>query len=421
MKILVLGGGGREHSLVWAIAQNPKCQEIFCAPGNAGINKTAIKAHLDILNPTEIIKFCKNNAIDFVIIGPEAPLIAGISDALRQENILTFGPSRAASMLEGSKSFTKEICRERNIPTAGAETFSDRKSAKKYLEHCEFPIVIKADGLASGKGVVIAATKDCALNTIESIFLGQFGSAGKSIVIEEFLEGEELSYFVLSDGKTLLPIGSAQDHKRAFDGDQGPNTGGMGAYSPASILTKDLEKKILSKIIKPTIDVLNSKSLTFQGVLYAGLMIKNKEPSLIEYNVRFGDPECQVLMVRLGGQILDLLLSCAEQKLDESKINWANDYSISVVMAAKGYPDTYKKGTVIKNIRGAEIINGITVFHAGTKNKNGKLLADGGRVLNVTCRASNLAVAQKKVYEAIALIDWKDGYYRKDIGWRGLK
>ncbi|MDG2474693.1 MAG: phosphoribosylamine--glycine ligase [Paracoccaceae bacterium] len=421
MKILVLGGGGREHALVWAIAQNPKCQKIFCAPGNAGINKIATHADLNILKPDEIVDFCKNKAIDFVVIGPEAPLLAGVSDALRLQNILTFGPSKEASMLEASKSFTKEICRSGNIPTAISETFYDFKSAKTYLERSDYPIVVKADGLAAGKGVVIAESKKIALNTIESMLSGRFGVAGDSLIIEEFLPGEELSYFVLCDGKTLLPIGSAQDHKRAFDGDRGPNTGGMGAYSPAPTLTKALEKKILSKIIKPTIDIMNSRGSPFLGVLYAGLMIKDGEPSLIEYNVRFGDPECQVLMVRLGAQILDVLLDCAEQKLNESRINWANDSAISVVMATKGYPANYKKGTIIKNISSAEKIDGVEVFHAGTKTDSNEVLANGGRVLNITCRESNLKLAHKKVYQAAALIDWTDGFYRNDIGWRGLK
>ena len=421
MKILVLGGGGREHALVWAITQNPKCQKIFCAPGNAGISKIANIVNLNILKPNEIVTFCKHKNIDFVVIGPEAPLLAGVSDALRKETILTFGPSKGSSMLEASKSFTKKICKLGKIPTANSKTFSNLKNAKKYLKYCDFPIVIKADGLAEGKGVVIAESEQIALNTVESIFNGAFGVAGELIVIEEFLEGEELSYFVLCDGKTLLPVGSAQDHKRAFDGDTGPNTGGMGAYSPAPILTKNLERKILSKIIKPTLEIMNSKDLPFIGVLYAGLMVRNGEPSLIEYNVRFGDPECQVLMVRLGGQILDVLLDCAQKKLHQSKINWASDTAISVVMAADGYPKTYKKGTIIRNIDLAEKIKGVEVFHAGTKNNNGDILANGGRVLNITCRESNLRLARNRAYEAAALIDWDEGFYRKDIGWQGLK
>ena len=421
MKILVLGGGGREHALVWAITQNPKCQKIFCAPGNAGISKIADIVDLDILRPAEIVAFCKNENIDFVVIGPEAPLLAGVSDALRQETILTFGPSKASTMLEASKSFTKKICKLGKIPTARAETFSNLANAKNYLKYCDFPIVIKADGLAEGKGVVVAESQKVAFSTVENMFGGSLGVAGESILIEEFLQGEELSYFVLCDGATLLPIGSAQDHKRAFDGDKGPNTGGMGAYSPAPILTESLERKILSKIIKPTLEIMNAKGVPFQGVLYAGLMVRNGEPSLIEYNVRFGDPECQVLMVRLGGQVLDVLLECTQQKLYQSKINWANDTAISVVMAAGGYPKAYKKGTVIKNIELAEKIEGVEVFHAGTKNNNGELVANGGRVLNITCRESNLRLAKVKAYEAVELIDWEDGFYRKDIGWQGLK
>ena len=421
MRILILGGGGREHSLVWAISQNPKCQKIFCAPGNAGINTIAQQIVIDIMVPAEVVKFSKENNINFVIIGPEAPLIAGVSDALKKEGILTFGPSKASSMLEASKSFTKEICNLGNIPTAISKTFYTLEDSEKYLKNCKLPVVIKADGLAAGKGVVIAESDSVALDAVKTIFNGKFSMAGNPILIEEFLEGEELSYFVLSDGKTLLPIGSAQDHKRAFDGDKGPNTGGMGAYSPAPLLTNKLEEKIISKIIKPTIDIMNARNLPFVGVLYAGLMIKNGDPSLIEYNVRFGDPECQVLMVRLGGQILDILLDCAEGKLNQSKINWANDSAISIVLASKGYPEKYNKGTTIRNIIAAEQIDGVEVFHAGTKENNGELVANGGRVLNITCREENQELARAKAYRATSLINWDDGFYRKDIGWRGLK
>ena len=421
MKILVVGGGGREHSLIWAISQNPKCQEIFCAPGNAGINTIAKKAAFNGMIPDEVVAFSKKNNIDFVVIGPEAPLIAGVSDALKKEGILTFGPSKASSLLEASKSFTKEICNLGEIPTAVSKTFYHIEDAENHLKNCKFPIVIKADGLAAGKGVIIAESNYVALDAVKTIFNGKFSVAEDPIVIEEFLEGEELSYFVLSDGKTLLPIGSAQDYKRAFDGDKGPNTGGMGAYSPAHLLTNELEEKIISKIIKPTIAVMNSKNLPFVGVLYAGLMIKNGNPKLIEYNVRFGDPECQVLMVRLGGQILDLLLDCAEGKLYQSKINWADDSAISIVMASKGYPEEYNKGKTIRNIPTAEKINGVEVFHAGTKENNGEIVANAGRVLNITCREQNLELARKKAYEAISLIDWENGFYRSDIGFRGLK
>ena len=421
MKILVVGGGGREHSLIWAILQNPKCQEIFCAPGNAGINTIAKQVTLNIMRPAEVVAFSRKNYIDFVVIGPEAPLIVGLSDALKKEGILAFGPSKASSMLEASKSFTKEICNLGDIPTAISETFYTLEDAKNHLKNCNLPIVIKADGLAAGKGVLIAESNETALDAVQTIFDGKFSVAKDPIVIEEFLEGEELSYFVLTDGKNFLPIGSAQDHKRAFDGDKGPNTGGMGAYSPAPLLTSALEEKIISKIVKPTIDIMNKKKLPFVGVLYAGLMIKNGTPKLIEYNVRFGDPECQVLMVRLGGQILDILLDCAEGKLDQSKINWANDSAISIVMASKGYPGEYSKGTTIRNIAAAEKIDGVEVFHAGTKNNNGEIVANGGRVLNITCREKNLELARKKAYEAISLIDWDDGFYRSDIGCKGLK
>jgi phosphoribosylamine--glycine ligase len=421
MNILVLGSGGREHSLIWAISQNPKCKEIFCAPGNAGIKKLAKIASFNILNQNEVISFCEKKNIDFVIIGPEAPLVAGLSDALKSEGILTFGPSKAASMLEASKSFTKEVCKLGNIPTATSETFYNDENEATYIMGCEVPIVLKADGLAAGKGVIIAETREAALKSLKDIFNGKFGTAGNCVVIEEFLQGEEASYFVLTDGKTLLPIGSAQDHKRAYDGDNGPNTGGMGAYSPAPIISQSMEEKILSKIIQPTVEVMKSKKQPFVGVLYAGLMIKDNEPKLIEYNVRFGDPECQALMVRLGAQILDVLLHCAEETLYKCSVNWAMDAAISIVVATKGYPGHYKTGTIIRNLEAAEDIDGVNIFHSGTSYRNGEIVANGGRVLNVTCRAENLESARDKAYRALSLIDFKDSFYRKDIGWRALK
>ena len=420
MKILVLGNGGREHSLIWAIAQNPKCQQIFCAPGNAGTNEIATAAYFDILDKNQVVNFCLANSIELVIIGPEAPLTEGIGDALRENGVLTFGPSKAASMLEASKTFTKEICKLKNIPTAESKTFDDLTKALHYLVSCTFPLVIKADGLAAGKGVMIAENIDAACQFVTQIFEGKFGKAGNQILIEEFLEGEEASFFVLTDGKSVLPIGSAQDHKRLLDAEKGPNTGGMGAYSPSPLITKSLEEKILKKIIKPTLSIMREKKTPFEGILYAGLMIKNNEPKLIEYNVRFGDPECQVLMRRLGAQILDAIMDCLEGRLTKSQINWANDSAIAIVMASKGYPESYKKGTVIKNISESEKIEGVKVFHAGTIKKNGEILSNGGRVLNVTCRSKNLFTAHKNVYKAVSLINWEGGFYRNDIGWRAL-
>ncbi len=421
MKILVLGNGGREHALIWAISQNPKCQKIYCAPGNAGTNEIATKVNIDILDQRQVIGFCLNEPIDLVVIGPEAPLTVGISDALIANRIMTFGPSKAASILEASKTFTKEICKIGKIPTARSQTFDNFTDTKKYLKSCTFPTVIKADGLASGKGVIIAESMKSALEGLKTIFGGKYGAAGNRILIEEYLDGEEASYFVLTDGKNYIPIGSAQDHKKLLDGDKGPNTGGMGAYSPAPIITKTVEKKILKNIIEPTISIMRKKKKPFKGILYAGVIIKHNEPKLIEYNVRFGDPECQVLMRRLGGQILDVILDSLQGNLAHSQINWARDAAIAIVMAAKGYPESYKKGTRINNIKAVEQISGIKVFHAGTIEQDGKLISNGGRVLNITCRDETLVMAQRKAYKALSLVDWNDGFYRTDIGWRALK
>ena len=421
LRILILGSGGREHALAWAVSQNPKCGRLFCAPGNAGIKEIATCVNLNIEDKNVIVEFCKKEKISFVIIGPEGPLAMGVSDALEYENILTFGPSSGASMLETSKAFTKEVCKIGKIPTAKSQVFTKESDAIDFLNSCELPIVIKADGLASGKGVTIAYSQKEALLAVKDLFGGKFGSAGDSILIEDFLEGEEASFFVLCDGQNILPIGTAQDHKRAFDGEKGPNTGGMGAYSPAPIISKIVEEKVLSSIIEPTIEVMNSKGLTFKGVLYAGLIIKNEDVKLLEFNVRFGDPECQVLAVRLGAQLLDLLLDCASGNLKKAKINWADDTAISIVIATKGYPDNYETGSVIKNLAAAESKNGVQVFHAGTISEKNKLLANGGRVLTITGRAKSLKAAREIAYKAVELIEWDEGFYRKDIGWRALR
>ncbi len=420
MKILILGGGGREHALAWAVSQNPKCEDLFCAPGNAGIEKLATCVALNILDKNSVVDFCKKNKISFVIIGSEAPLEIGIADALESEEILTFGPSSKGSLLESSKAFTKEVCRLGKIPTAPSRFFNKEHEAIDFINASNLPIVIKADGLAAGKGVTIAASRESAFVAIKDLFGGKFGSAGKSVIVEDFLEGEEASFFVLCDGQNILPLGTAQDHKRAFDGEKGPNTGGMGAYSPATVISKVVEERILSLIIKPTIQIMNSKGIKFKGVLYAGLMIKNEQPTLLEYNVRFGDPECQVLAMRLGAQLLDLLLDCASGDIEKSIVNWANDSAISIVMASKGYPGNYEKGSVIRNVEAAEREEGVQVFHAGTINHNNELLANGGRVLNVTGRANTLKDARDLAYKAVQLIDWDEGFYRKDIGWRAL-
>ena len=420
MNILILGSGGREHSLAWAIKQNPKCDNIFVAPGNAGIAQIAKCISVDILDATQIVNTVKEYNIDFVLIGPEAPLAEGVSDILKREGILTFGPSKASSQLETSKKFTKEICDASGAPTAEYRSFDSLEPALTYVETKGAPLVVKADGLAAGKGVIVATDIEMAISAVHEIFSGSFGDAGASVVIEEFMEGEEASLFVLVDGETILPIGTAQDHKRVGDGDTGLNTGGMGAYSPAPILNEEILKKTVERIIRPTMREMVRRGMPFTGVLYAGLMIKESDPRLVEYNVRFGDPECQVLMMRLGGQILDALLCTAKGKLNDVKINWANDHSITVVMASNGYPGSYEKGTEIVGLADLPSDSNFMCFHAGTVEKNGKVVANGGRVLNITTRAETLIKAQKNAYEMIETIDWPEGFYRKDIGWRAL-
>ena len=420
MNILILGSGGREHSLAWAVNQNPKCDILYCAPGNAGISKVAQCVDLNIENSSDVLKFCLDESIQFVIIGPEAPLAMGIADDLRANNILTFGPSASAAKLESSKAFTKGVCDSCNAPTAKYARFTELELAIEYVHEQGAPIVVKADGLAGGKGVIVAMTLDEAINGLKDIFSGAFGKAGAEVVIEEFMEGEEASFFILSDGKNILPIGTAQDHKRVFDGDTGPNTGGMGAYSPAPIMTKDVTSKAISQIIQPTIDEMAKRGIPYQGVLYAGFMIKDGEPKLVEYNVRFGDPECQVLMMRLGAQALDAMLACAKGELNNYKLNWADDHALTIVYAAKGYPGTYEKGS---NILGLDTISestNIQVFHAGTKEEENNIIATGGRVLNITARGSSLKEAHRLAYETIEKIQWENGFYRNDIGWRAL-
>ena len=420
MNILILGGGGREHALAWAVKQNPKCDRLIVAPGNAGIADVAECADLDILNGARVVDFAVAQSIDFVIIGPEAPLVEGVADALRAADILCFGPSAAAAELEASKTFTKELCDACAAPTAAYAHFTKPEPAKAYIRAQGAPIVIKADGLAAGKGVVVAMSEDDALNAIDDMLGGAFGEAGAEVVIEEFMTGEEASYFLLCDGKTVLPIGTAQDHKRAFDGDTGPNTGGMGAYSPAPILDDETAAKALSQIVQPCVDEMAKRGTPYQGVLYAGLMIQDGQPRLVEYNVRFGDPECQVLMMRLGAQALDLMLACAKGELDKAQVNWAEDCAITVVMAANGYPGNYEKGSDIRGLETLPEDSTSMVFHAGTARSGDKITATGGRVLNVTARASNLTQARAQAYEMIDQIDWPEGFHRKDIGWRAL-
>ncbi|SLN31392.1 Phosphoribosylamine--glycine ligase [Aquimixticola soesokkakensis] len=420
MNILILGSGGREHALAWAVLQNPKCDKLIVAPGNAGIAAIAECAQFDINDGDRVVDFAANNAIDFVIIGPEAPLAAGVADALRAANILTFGPSAQAAQLEASKSFTKDICDASGAPTARYARFDDAAAAKAYVTAQGAPIVVKADGLAAGKGVIVAMEVQEALDAIDDMFGGEFGAAGAQVVIEEFMEGEEASWFILCDGENVLPVGTAQDHKRVGDGDTGPNTGGMGAYSPAPVMSDAVIQKAMDEIVKPTVAEMARRGMPYQGVLYAGFMIKDGQPRLVEYNCRFGDPECQVLMLRLGAQALDLLQACAEGRLDTVQANWADDHAITVVMAAKGYPGPYAKGTEIKGLADLPEDSANMVFHAGTAKKDGVLVANGGRVLNVTARGDTLAQARARAYAMVDQIDWPEGFNRKDIGWRAL-
>ncbi|PVH29088.1 phosphoribosylamine--glycine ligase [Pararhodobacter oceanensis] len=420
MNILVLGGGGREHALAWAIKQNPKCDRLIVAPGNAGIAAIAECATLDVVDGAAVVAFCEENAVDFVVIGAEAPLAAGVADALRAAGIACFGPSAKAAQLESSKAFTKEICDAAGADTAGWAQFDTAAEARAYISDKGLPLVIKADGLAAGKGVVIPETLDEALDDVKAMFGGAFGAAGSSVVIEEFMEGEEASFFVLVDGETCLAVGSAQDHKRVGEGDTGPNTGGMGAYSPAPVLTEAIAQQALDGIVRPCVAEMARRGMPFQGVLYAGLMIKDGHARLVEYNVRFGDPEAQVLMMRLGAQALDLMLACAEGRLAGEKVNWADDHALTVVMAANGYPGDYAKGSEIKGLEALPEDSSHMVFHAGTKADGASVLANGGRVLNVTARGETLAEAQERAYAMVDRVDWPEGFCRRDIGWRAL-
>ncbi|MFN4057050.1 MAG: phosphoribosylamine--glycine ligase [Roseinatronobacter sp.] len=420
MNILVLGSGGREHALAWAIMQNPKCDRLICAPGNAGMAAIAECADLDILDRSAVVSFCEETAIDLVVIGPEGPLAAGVADRLREAGLLVFGPSAAAARLEASKAFTKEICAAVGAPTARYGHFTDAHAARAHVLAHGAPIVVKADGLAAGKGVIVAMTLDEALAAVDTMFGGEFGDAGAEVVIEEFMEGEEASFFVMVDGEMVVPIGTAQDHKRVGDGDTGPNTGGMGAYSPAPVLTEELQKQALEQIIRPTMAEMARRGMPYQGVLYAGLMIKDRQARLVEYNCRFGDPECQVLMMRLGGQALDLIFACAEGRLAHARPVWADDHALTVVMAAQGYPGAHAKGSVIGGLDAIREDSFHAMFHAGTHAVQGQLVAAGGRVLNVTARGATLAEARDRAYAMVDQVNWPEGFCRRDIGWRAL-
>lgn len=419
MNVLLIGGGGREHALAWALSASPLLDTLYCAPGNAGIADVAQCLDLKVDDHDAVVAFCKDKAIGLVVVGPEVPLVAGLADTLSTAGIKCFGPSAAAAQLEGSKGFTKDLCRAIGIPTAAYARFDSADDAKAYAAQQPAPIVVKADGLAAGKGVIIAPTQAEALSAIDGLFAGNAG--GAEVVIEEFLTGEEASFFALVDGEHVLPLATAQDHKRVGEGDQGPNTGGMGAYSPAPVMTDELISRTMDEIIKPTVAEMARRGTPFKGVLFAGLMITDEGPKLIEYNVRFGDPEAQVLMPRLKSDLLPALIAAADGVLDRFDLRWHDTVALTVVLAANGYPGTPEKGSEIKGIDAASAIEGVTVFHAGTaRDDTGHILANGGRVLNVTAIGKTVREAHDRAYEAVGCIDWPGGFCRSDIGWRAL-
>ncbi len=420
MNVLLIGGGGREHALAWALSASPLLTTLHCAPGNPGIAEVATLAAIDVTDHAAVIAYCRTHAITFVVVGPEAPLVAGIADDLAAAGIKVFGPSKAAAQIEGSKGFTKDLCREFGIPTAAYERFTEAGPARDYVRRMGAPIVVKADGLAAGKGVVVAMSLDEALAAVDMMFEGGMGAAGAAVVVEEFMTGEEASFFALCDGETALALATAQDHKRVGDGDTGPNTGGMGAYSPAPVMTPAMVERTMAEIIRPTLVAMKAKGHPFKGVLFAGLMITPEGPKLIEYNCRFGDPECEVLMVRLKDDLLTLLLASADGQLKTMSARWYDEAALTVVMAAKGYPGTPEKGSLIRGIERARELPGVEVFHAGTALKDGAVVASGGRVLAVTATGRTVTEAQEKAYRAVDLIDWPGGFCRRDIGWQAV-
>jgi phosphoribosylamine--glycine ligase len=421
MNVLLIGSGGREHALAWKLSASPLLTKFYCAPGNGGIAEVAECVPIPIGDHTAVIRFCKDNAIDLVVVGPEAPLVAGLADDLTTAGIKCFGPKQAAAQLEGSKGFTKDLCADFDIPTAAYGRFSDAASAKAYIAGEKLPIVVKADGLAAGKGVTIATTRAEADAAIDACFAGAFGKAGSEVVVEEFLAGEEASFFALVDGKHALALVPAQDHKRVGDGDTGPNTGGMGAYSPAAVMTVEMTERTMREIILPTVAAMAARGTPFKGVLFAGLMITAEGPKLIEYNTRFGDPETQVLMMRLKSDLLPALLASVDGVLDKFDVRWHDDAALTVVMAANGYPGSPEVGTEIKGLAAAAAVDGVQIFHAGTRRDGDRLLAQGGRVLNVTARGKTVAEAQARAYAAAARVNWPGGFYRRDIGWRAIE
>jgi phosphoribosylamine--glycine ligase len=421
MNILLLGSGGREHALAWKIAASPLVTKLWCAPGNAGIAREAECVALDIADHAAVIDFCKTKAVDFVVVGPDAPIAAGIVDDLNAAGFKAFGPTRAAGQLESSKNFTKALCRANNIPTAAYGHFTDAEKAKAYIRVQGAPIVVKADGLAAGKGVVVAMTLEEALAAVDMMFGGGFGDAGAEVVVEEFMRGEEASFFALCDGEHALPLATAQDHKRAFDGDKGPNTGGMGAYSPAPVMTDAVCARVMDEMIMPTLRALNAMGAPYKGVLFAGVMVTEHGPKLVEYNARFGDPECQVQMLRMMSDVVPALIACADGQLKNFSLRWYDHVALTVIMATKGYPGEYGKGSVIRGLDEAAKVEGVEIFHAGTMAKDGQILANGGRVLNVCASGATVAEAQRRAYQAVDRIDWPEGFCRRDIGWQAVK
>ncbi len=421
MKVLVVGSGGREHALCWALSASALVDTLFCAPGNGGIRDHATCVDVAPLDFAKLTSFCHDEGIEFVVVGPEAPLVGGLVDHLEAEGIKTFGPSREASALEGSKAFTKDLCAKYDIPTAAYGRFTETEAAKAFVAENGAPIVVKADGLAAGKGVVIAETVDQAYDAIDDILGGRFGEAGNEIVVEEFLDGEEASFFALVDGHTALPLVSAQDHKAVGDGDIGPNTGGMGAYSPAPVMTEALHDAVMDRIIQPTVQAMAAEGTPFQGVLYAGLMIDEAGPKLLEYNIRFGDPECQVLMLRLKSDLLPALIAARDGALEQFDLRWHERTALCVVMATNGYPGDYQKGSRIDGLERLADLDDVVAFHAGTNRDGDAFVANGGRVLGITALGDSVKSAQSRAYAAIDRIEWRDGFCRRDIGWRAIE
>ena len=420
MNVLVIGSGGREHALCWALAKSPVIGRLYCTPGNGGIASVATCIDLDFKDIDRVLALIRAEKIDFVVIGPEAPLVFGLADKLVEKGVKVFGPSAAAAQLEGSKGFTKDLCARHGIPTAAYGRFHDREAALAYLKEQGVPIVIKADGLAAGKGVVIAMTMDEAVEAVEDCFGGRFGSAGSEIVIEEFLEGEEASFFAIADGRHVVALGSAQDHKRVFDGDQGPNTGGMGAVAPSPLMTPAMVDEVMERIIRPTVAAMAVEGHPFKGVLYAGLMLTYKGPQLIEYNVRFGDPECQVLLMRMKTDLLPVLTASADGVLDRLDIDWDPRPAVTVVMATKGYPGDLQPGGEIRGLDKAGAIEDVVVFHAATRAEGDHFVPTGGRVLNVTALGETIEKARETAYRAVAEIDWPGGFNRTDIALKAI-